>query len=214
MSGRRRILPEVRVGWPAVSDAGPVNYLVVVIAYVLGTLPSAQVVAGRSGVDPTSAGSGNPGATNVYRTAGRRAGLVVFAFDVGKGVAAVALGMAVAGRPLALACWVAATLGHVLPVTRRLRGGKGVATGGGGSIVLFPVLAVGVIALFAFVARVTGKASMGSIAIALALPVAVAAAGNTTREVLVAAAISALVLVRHVANIRRLLAGEEGSWRR
>ena len=87
-------------------------------------------------------------------------------------------------------------------------------TGGGGSIVLFPVLAVGVIALFAFVARVTGKASMGSIAIALALPVAVAAAGNTTREVLVAAAISALVLVRHVANIRRLLAGEEGSWRR
>ena len=214
MSGRRRILPEVRVGWPTVGDAGPVNYLVVVIAYVLGTLPSAQVVAGRSGVDPTSAGSGNPGATNVYRTTGRRAGLVVFAADVGKGIAAVALGMAVAGRPLALACWVAATVGHVLPVTRRLRGGKGVATGGGGSIVLFPVLAVGVIALFALVARVTGKASMGSIAIALALPVAVAAAGNTTREVLVAAAISALVLVRHVANIRRLLAGEEGSWRR
>ena len=214
MSGRRRILPEVRVGWPAVGDAGSVNYLVVVIAYVLGTLPSAQVVAGRSGVDPTSAGSGNPGATNVYRTAGRRAGLVVFAFDVGKGVVAVLLGMAIAGRPLALACWAAATVGHVLPVTRRLRGGKGVATGGGGSIVLFPVLAVGVIALFALVARVTGKASMGSIAIALALPVAVAAAGNTTQEVLVAVAISALVLVRHVANIRRLLTGEEGSWRR
>ncbi len=214
MSGRRRILPEVRVGWPAVGDAGSVNYLVVVIAYVLGTLPSAQVVAGRSGVDPTSAGSGNPGATNVYRTAGRRAGLVVFAFDVGKGVVAVLLGMAIAGRPLALACWAAATVGHVLPVTRRLRGGKGVATGGGGSIVLFPVLAVGVIALFALVARVTGKASMGSIAIALALPVAVAAAGNTTREILVTAAISALVLVRHVANIRRLLTGEEGSWRR
>ena len=214
MSGRRRILPEVRVGWPAVGNAGSVNYLVVVIAYVLGTLPSAQVVAGRSGVDPTSAGSGNPGATNVYRTAGRRAGLVVFAFDVGKGVVAVLLGMAIAGRPLALACWAAATVGHVLPVTRRLRGGKGAATGGGGSIVLFPVLAVGVIALFALVARVTGKASMGSIAIALALPVAVAAAGNTTREVLVAAAISALVLVRHVANIRRLLTGEEGSWRR
>lgn len=214
MSGRRRILPEVRVGWPAVSDAGPVTYLVVAIAYVLGTLPSAQIVAGRSGVDPTSAGSGNPGATNVYRTAGRRAGLVVFAFDGGKGVAAVLLGMAVAGRPLALACWAAATVGHVLPVTRRLRGGKGVATGGGGSIVLFPVLALGVIALFALVVRVTGKASVGSIAIAVALPVAVAAAGNPTPEILVAAAISALVLVRHVANIRRLLAGEERSWRR
>ena len=214
MSGRPPMLPEVRVGWSAVGDAVPVNYLVVAIAYVLGTLPSAQVVAGRSGVDPMSAGSGNPGATNVYRTAGRRAGLVVFALDVGKGVAAVLMGMAVAGRPLALACWAAATVGHVLPVTRRLRGGKGVATGGGGSIVLFPVLAVGVLALFALVVRVTGKASMGSIAMAVALPLAVAAAGNSTREVLVAAAICALVLVRHVPNIRRLMAGEEGSWRR
>ncbi|MBC8484093.1 MAG: glycerol-3-phosphate acyltransferase, partial [Actinobacteria bacterium] len=91
---------------------------------------------------------------------------------------------------------------------------KGVATGGGGSIVLFPVLALGVIALFALVVRVTGKASMASIAIAVALPVAVAAAGNPAPEILVAAAISALVLVRHVANIRRLLAGEERSWRR
>ena len=190
------------------------NYLLVAVAYLLGTLPSAQLVAGRSGVDPTSAGSGNPGATNVYRTAGRRAGLVVFAADVGKGIAAVALGMAVAGRPLALACWVAATVGHVLPVTRRFRGGKGVATGGGGSIVLFPVLAVGSIVLFALVARVSGKASMGSIAIAVALPTAVAATGNGVGESLVAAGISTLVLLRHLANIQRLIAGDEGSWKR
>ena len=190
------------------------NYLLVAVAYLLGTLPSAQLVAGRSGVDPTSAGSGNPGATNVYRTAGRRAGLVVFTADVGKGIAAVALGMAVAGRPLALACWVAATVGHVLPVTRRFRGGKGVATGGGGSIVLFPVLAVGSIVLFALVTRVSGKASMGSIAIAVALPTAVAATGNGLWESLVAAGISALVLFRHLANIQRLIAGDEGSWKR
>ena len=190
------------------------NYLLVAVAYLLGTLPSAQLVAGRSGVDPTSAGSGNPGATNVFRTAGRRAGLVVFAADVGKGIAAVALGMAVAGRPLALACWVAATVGHVLPVTRRFRGGKGVATGGGGSIVLFPVLAVGSIVLFALVARVSGKASMGSIAIAVALPTAVAATGNGVGESLVAAGISVLVLLRHLANIQRLIAGDEGSWKR
>ena len=169
------------------------NYLLVAVAYMLGTLPSAQLVAGRSGVDPTSAGSGNPGATNVYRTAGRRAGLVVFAADVGKGIAAVALGMAVA---------------------RRFRGGKGVATGGGGSIVLFPVLAVGSIVLFALVARVSGKASMGSIAIAVALPTAVAATGNGVGESLVAAGISALVLLRHLANIQRLIAGDEGSWKR
>jgi len=187
---------------------------VVAVAYVLGTLPSAQLVAGRSGVDPTSTGSGNPGATNVYRTAGRRAGLVVFACDAGKGVVAVLMGMAVAGRPLGLACWAAATVGHVLPATRRFRGGKGVATSGGGSIVLFPVLAIGVVALFALVVRVSGKASLGSIVIAVAFPLVVAAAGNPIAEVLVAAAISALVLIRHVANIRRLMTGEEGSWRR
>ena len=182
------------------------------MAYLLGTLPSALVVAGRQGVDPTTAGSGNPGATNVYRTAGRWAGLAVFLPDAGKGAGAAPLGLLVGGRPLGLACWAAATLGHVLPVTRRFRGGKGVATAGGGSLVLFPVVAAGTFVLFGLMARVTGKASLGSITIAVALPVAVAATGRGLDEVLVAVGICALVLVRLVANIRRLVAGEEGSW--
>ena len=186
--------------------------VLVVLAYLLGTLPSALVVAGRQGVDPTTAGSGNPGATNVYRTAGRWAGLAVFLADAGKGAGAATLGLLVGGRPLGLACWAAATLGHVLPVTRRFRGGKGVATAGGGSLVLFPVVAAGTFVLFGLMARITGKASLGSITIAVALPVAVAGTGRGLGEVLVAVGICALVLVRHVANIRRLVAGEEGSW--
>ena len=140
------------------------------------------------------------------------AGLAVFVADAGKGAGAAALGLLVGGRSLGLACWAAATLGHVLPVTRRFRGGKGVATAGGGSLVLFPVVAAGTFVLFGLMARVTGKASLGSITIAVALPVAVAATGRGLDEVLVAAGICALVLVRHVANIRRLVAGEEGSW--
>ena len=185
------------------------DWLLVAFAYALGMLPSAHLVAGRRGVDPTAAGSGNPGATNVYRTAGRRAGLMVFVADAGKGAAATGLGLALGGRSLGLACWAAATLGHVVPVTRRFRGGKGVATGGGGSLVLFPVLGLSVAALFTLVARVTGKASLGSIVIAVALPAGVAATGRGWCEFLVTVGIAAVVLVRHEANIRRLVAGEE-----
>lgn len=185
------------------------DWLVVAVAYALGMLPSAQLVAGRRGVDPTAEGSGNPGATNVYRTAGRRAGLMVFVADAGKGALATGLGLAVGDRSLGLACWAAATLGHVLPATRRFRGGKGVATGGGGSLVLFPILGLSVAALFAVVARVTGKASLGSVVIAVALPAGVAATGRGWCEFLVTLGIAAVVLVRHEANIRRLVAGEE-----
>ncbi|MBJ30678.1 MAG: acyl-phosphate glycerol 3-phosphate acyltransferase [Acidimicrobiaceae bacterium] len=185
------------------------EWFLVAVAYALGVLPSAQLVAGRSGVDPTAEGSGNPGATNVYRTAGRRAGLMVFFADAGKGALAAGLGLAVGDRSLGLACWAAATFGHVLPATRRFRGGKGVATGGGGSLVLFPILGLFVAALFVVVARVSGKASLGSIVIAVALPAGVAATGRGWCEFLVAAGIAAMVLVRHEGNIRRLVSGEE-----
>ena len=194
--------------------AGLGAWALVVVAYLLGTVPSAQLVAGRRGVDPTTEGSGNPGATNVYRTAGRRAGAAVFVADAGKGAIAAGLGLAFCGRPLGLACWAAATLGHVLPVTRRFRGGKGVATGGGGAIVLFPLVGSVVVVLFALVARLSGKASLGSVTICIALPIGVAATGRGWPDFLVATGICLVVLVRHRANIRRLMSGEEQGWGR
>jgi len=186
----------------------------VVLAYLVGTLPSAHLVAGRRGVDPTQEGSRNPGATNVYRTAGRRAGVAVFVADVGKGMVPTAIGLVVDGRGLGLACWVAATLGHVVPATRRFRGGKGVATGGGGALVLFPVVGSVIVALFTLVARLSGKASLGSISICVALPLGVAITARGWPEFLVTAAICALVLARHQGNIRRLAAGREQGWGR
>src|SRR4051794_41765478 len=102
----------------------------------MGTFPSAILVARRRGVDPTATGSGNPGASNVYRTAGKRAGLIVALADLAKGAIPAGVGWAAAGRPVGFACWIAAVLGHVFPATRRFRGGKGVATasGGGGGV--------------------------------------------------------------------------------
>jgi len=186
---------------------------VAVGAYGLGTFPTAQIVGRRLGRDPTREGSGNPGATNVYRTAGRRAGVLVGVVDVLKGAVPTGIGYLVDGRPLATVAWIAAVAGHVLPLTRRLRGGKGVATAAGGAAVLHPLVALALAAVFAVVARATRKASIGSLAIAVLLPVGVAIAGRPAWEVVAAAALGALVLVRHGANLRRLLAGTERTYR-
>ncbi|MDG2428148.1 MAG: glycerol-3-phosphate 1-O-acyltransferase PlsY [Acidimicrobiales bacterium] len=194
--------------------SGPGAWALLLLAYLLGTLPSAHLIARRRGVDPTAEGSGNPGATNVYRTAGRRAGMAVFFADAGKGAIATAVGLVIDGRSLGLACWVAATVGHVLPITRQLRGGKGVATGGGGAFVLFPLLGVLIVAVFAFVTRVTGKVSLGSIVISIALPVGVVVAGRGWAEFFVAVGVCLLVLARHQANIIRLISGKEQRWDR
>jgi glycerol-3-phosphate acyltransferase PlsY len=182
-------------------------------AYAAGTFPTALLVARRWGRDPTKEGSGNPGATNVYRTAGRRAGVLVALGDAAKGALPTAVGWLVDGRPLATVAWAAAVAGHVAPLTRRLRGGKGVATAAGGSAVLHPLLTVALMAVFAVVARVTRRASVGSVAIAVALPVGVALADRDGWEVVAAAALGGLVLVRHRGNVQRLLAGTEQRYR-
>jgi acyl phosphate:glycerol-3-phosphate acyltransferase len=182
---------------------------VIAVAYLLGTVPSAQLVAARAGHDPTREGSNNPGASNVYRLAGRRAGAIVLGVDLGKGVAATLLGLTVGGRPLALAAGAAAVFGHIAPVTRRLRGGKGVATAGGMALVLWPVVSLALLALFVVLASTVRIASVGSIAMAAGLPVGVALAASGAEEVAVATGVAVLVVSRHHENIARLIRGEE-----
>ncbi|MBK5224375.1 MAG: glycerol-3-phosphate acyltransferase [Acidimicrobiia bacterium] len=187
----------------------PVTLALVVLAYLVGTVPTAQMVAGRRGVDPTAAGSGNPGASNVYRLAGRRAGVAVLVVDVLKGLVPTAAALAVGSRGLAVAVGVAAVLGHVLPVTRGFRGGKGVATAGGAALVLWPVTSAALVVIFVVLARTVGTASVGSLVMAAGLPVGVALVGGPAWEVAAATGTAALVIVRHASNIRRLVRGEE-----
>lgn len=191
-----------------------VNVPLVVASYVMGMFPTAILVGRQTGHDPTREGSGNPGATNVYRTSGRRAGLVVGIGDVAKGAIPTLVGLLVDGRPLAAACWVAAVLGHVLPLTRRLRGGKGVATAAGGVLVLLPIVALCCGVIFGLTIKLTRTASLGSI-LAFALgPVLVWAFGQPRWEVMVTIAVCALVLGRHWSNIKRLVSGDEHVLRR
>src|SRR5919201_2481083 len=105
--------------------------LAVAIGYLLGTIPSAGVVAWlatRGQVNLREAGSGNPGAINAIKTLGARWGLVVLVADIAKGLAGGVIGLVIGGGPGAYAAATAAIAGHIFPVWSGFRGGKGVAT--------------------------------------------------------------------------------------
>lgn len=179
------------------------------LAYLLGTFPSAVLVARRYGVDVTRAGSGNPGASNVIRLVGWRAGAVVLMADIAKGAVAAGAGLAIDGHRGAYALGVAAVLGHVLPMWRRFRGGRGVATGAGVFLVVFPIQTVALAAAWIALARGLHKASVASLVCALAAPVVVLLTGGSTLDVSVVSGIAVLLVVRHASNLRRLVRGEE-----
>ncbi len=185
----------------------------VVGAYALGTFPTGVLVAQKRGHEVLDEGSGNPGASNVYRVAGFRAGAVVLVGDLLKGVIAALVGNAVGGREVALLCGLAAVVGHCFPIQRWGRGGKGVAAAGGMALVLFPLVSIVLTAAWFLITRVLNKASLGSLVIAVAAPVGVALNGRPAREVGLMSVVCLLVIARHHANIRRLLTGEEASLR-
>ena len=144
---------------------------------------------------------------------GRRAGATVLVGDLGKGLLATGGGWALAGRPIGVACGLAAVLGHVFPATRRFRGGKGVATGAGMAVVLLPLPSIALAALWGVVVGATRVSALGSMAVAVALPVAGALVGRPAGEVAALAACSVLVLVRHRDNLARLRRGDEAAFR-
>jgi glycerol-3-phosphate acyltransferase PlsY len=183
--------------------------LLVPVAYLLGTFPSATLVARRRGVDVTAAGSGNPGASNTFRLLGWKAGALVFGMDVLKGALAAVLGLAVDGHRGAYILGAAAIIGHVLPITRRFKGGRGVATAAGVMLVIFPLLTVGLGLLWIVLARVTHKASVASVTVAIAAPISVALAGHEAGDIIVITVLALLVVARHLSNLRRLVKGEE-----
>lgn len=192
-----------------------VGWLLVGASYLAGSIPFGLLL-GRAfaGVDVRAAGSGNIGATNVARTAGRSLGILTLLLDAGKGSLAVAVTAIVLGTPndgaWAATAGLFAFLGHVFPVWLLFRGGKGVATALGVLIVLSPWLSLGAALVFAGVFLATRTVSVASMTAAVA---AAAVAGvlhgwawPVTR---VAAVIAIVVLARHQSNVRRLLRGEE-----
>ena len=183
--------------------------VLIVFAYVLGTFPSATLIARANGVDIAAVGSGNPGASNVTRALGWRKGIWVYVLDALKGVIATAVPLVVDGRPLAYVCGAAAIIGHMFPVFRRFRGGKGVATGSGVLLALHPVLAPFAVALWWLVSRVTGKAAVGSFVAIVMVPIGLAVLGKPAWEFAAVGGVSLLILAKHWTNFARILRREE-----
>ncbi len=185
--------------------------LLVPIAYVLGTFPSAILIARANGIDISTFGSGNPGASNVTRALGWRKGMWVYVLDASKGALAAGLGLAIDGLPMAYWCGAAAIVGHMFPVFRHFKGGKGVATGSGVLLIVQPILAPLAVGLWWLVTKVTGKAALGSVIAVALVPIGLIVQEKPAWEFLAVAGLCGLILVKHAGNIGRLVRREEHS---
>jgi glycerol-3-phosphate acyltransferase PlsY len=181
------------------------------VAYVTGTFPTAVLVARRRGHDVLAEGSGNPGASNTFRLLGWRAGVVVLVIDLAKGALAAGVGLALAGHAGAYVLGGAAIIGHVYPRApwSRRRGGRGVATGAGLALVVYPLISLVLGGLWALIAFGLRRASIASLVAVATFPVLVAVTGGPWPEIAVTTALAALVILRHSANLRRLVRGDE-----
>lgn len=187
----------------------------IAVCFLAGSFPTAYLVGRAHGVDIRKAGSGNIGATNVFRVLGRGAGVLTMTVDVLKGLVPVLLlekWSGVAWAPAAGA--VAAILGHSFSPFMKFKGGKGVATSAGAFLALLPVATLSAIVVFLLLFIWTRIVSIGSLGGAAVLPTAAFLINGKSPAAFLAAAVSFLIVVRHVPNIKRLLKGEEKGFRK
>src|SRR6266850_5596978 len=197
--------------------------LALIASYALGSIPAAYIAGMSRGIDLRKHGSGNLGATNVFRVLGAKIGSAVFAFDMAKGAVPV-LVFAKWVDPSITASWpgdrhvltgilcgVAAIVGHVRPMWLKFgKGGKGVATAGGVFLALAPLQTLLAIAAFAVTVLASGYVSLGSLVTAVLLPTLLLIRdGARSPMFVVCAGIAAFVFWSHRANIARLRRGQE-----
>lgn len=190
--------------------------LAAAIGYLLGALPFGYLVARVKGVNIFEVGSKNPGATNVRRVLGSGPGNLVLFLDVLKGAFAAGwalgpfmIGAGATSMEMGVTGLVAATLGHGFSCFTGFRGGKSVATAGGGFAVLFPA-GIGIaLVVFLVVVGTSRYVSLGSCLAAASLPVTAFFLHQPTLLVVSAALVACFVILRHRANLSRLLAGTE-----
>ena len=192
------------------------EFLLVFVSYLVGSIPFGLVLGKFIGIDVRSAGSGNIGATNVNRLLGKKMGMLTLLADALKAV-----------LPMVFAAWIfkdhsevdfwivltggAAFLGHLYPVYLRFQGGKGVATALGVFLYLAPVAVLAAAAFFVLLVLVTGYVSLGSLGAAALLPVVLWLTKEPGGTVWLAAFVGCLIWIKHKENIYRLLRHEENN---
>lgn len=181
-------------------------------AYLVSAVPFGYLLFKLlKGGDIRTQGSGNIGATNVFRAGGKTVGVVTLALDIAKGAVSVALARSLGCGPgWEPAAAFAAVLGHCFPVYLRFKGGKGIATGCGAYGVLAPVPMAITLGVFLAALLITRTVSVGSICAGIVLPFLILWLKPESSLLISVGAAALLVIVRHQANIRRLLAGREG----
>ena len=184
-----------------------------VISYLIGNISPAILIGRAMGVDIKKQGSGNAGTTNALRVLGKKAAAATLLIDVAKGVLAVLLGWFFGGQHLAMLCGFAVICGHIWPVAFGLKGGKGVATAFGVIVAVQPLWGLIELCVVLLVVLITRRVSAGSLTGACLFPflALLLGAGEAGRVFAVswAAALAVIIVVKHRANLTRLLKGQE-----
>lgn len=183
-----------------------------VLSYFLGAIPSGYLITKKiKGFDIRNYGSGNPGAANVYRIVGKKAGWATFTCDALKGAVAVILAKILAPEIvwLPIACGFIAICGHMWTVFLKFRGGKGVATSAGVFGALLPLPTIIAFLSFILVVWKTGRISPGSILACIVLPLAAWLTGASLPYIIFCIIVAAIVIYKHIPNIKRMLEHKE-----
>ena len=184
--------------------------LLLVAAYLIGSIPTGVIVGRLRGFDPRTVGSGNIGTSNVARAGGASAAAITFAGDVLKGALPVVVARS-AGFPIETIAWtgLATFVGSICSVFLGFRGGKGVAAALGVWLAIAPLVLLFALAAFGVIFALSRTMSLASMTAAIVLPPTVAAFGLQRQYLLLAIAMTALVIFRHRENIQRIARGEE-----
>lgn len=178
--------------------------------YLIGSIPTGQLIARSKGVDLTKQGSGNVGATNALRVLGKWAGILTLLGDCLKGMLAIQIARVVNNSPDYLALVAFATVaGHCLSIPGVLKGGKGVATSFGVMAALLPTEALGALGIFVLVFVLSKMVSLSSISAMLAIPVLAMIGAGPEEYLYASGCISLLVVFRHKENLQRITEGKE-----
>ncbi len=182
----------------------------VIVAYLIGSIPVGVMLARLKGKDPRKTGSGNIGATNVMRTAGRALGIATLIGDIAKGFLPtfIAIRLGMPGEIVAV-IGLATFAGHLFPVFLKFRGGKGVATALGVYLAVAPVAIIPCFIVFVVTLLVWRYVSLGSLAGAGIVPFAMYALKVPVEYVWLAIVIAVFVFIKHKDNIERLIKGQE-----
>ncbi|MDD2442938.1 MAG: glycerol-3-phosphate 1-O-acyltransferase PlsY [Desulfotomaculaceae bacterium] len=187
-----------------------IDFFVVAACYLIGSIPVSYLVARYwKGIDIRRCGSGNVGATNVWRSAGPAPGLVALAGDMGKGALAVILARHFGGPSLVVFSGMAVLAGHSWSLFLGFRGGKVIATGAGVfAAISLPVVAFAGVVWFAVVG-ITKYVSAGSITGIISIPLLMLAFHLETAYLVLGVFAAAFAIYKHIPNIKRLAAGTE-----